>query len=77
MSDLNGHRLDVAANGALTTAHPPFDVEACGFEDYVQRDWTGDSVPRPSSWDFVRRTDDETGAVDWFGSRLDTPGVPS
>lgn len=66
------HELDVDADGGTVTRHPDSDVPDCGFEAYVERDWTGESVARPSRWDFVRREMDG-GGIDWLGTRLDTP----
>lgn len=66
------HELDIDTQGGVVTRHPDDDVPDCGFEAYVERDWTGETVPRPSNWNFVRRPL-EDGGVDWLGTRLDTP----
>lgn len=73
MPDVDGHVLDVDSEGDVEMTHPENDVEECGFHDYVERDWRGDGVPRPSRWGFIRRTDD-AGTVNWLGSRLDHSG---
>lgn len=68
--DTLGHTLDLDAS-TVSTEHPVDDVEGCGFDEYVDRDWSGENAPRPSRWEFIRRADDETGKVEWLGTRLD------
>lgn len=75
MSDINGHLLAIAENGDRTITHPETgDIPECGFDAYVERDWMGEGLPRPSRWEFIRRTNDETNHVDWLGRRLDSAG---
>lgn len=77
MSDLHGHTLVIDSGGATDVAHPESDADECGFEAYVERDWGPESNSRwrPSRWEFILRTDDETGATDWLGTRTDETGV--
>lgn len=74
--DVLGHVEPVAEDGKTTTTHPEQDVQGCEFDAYVERDWQGPTVPRPSHWTFIRRVH-EDGFVDWLGQRQDpTPWPP-
>ena len=62
------YRLSIAANGSTTITLPDSDPgDTGGFAAYVNADWTGPNVPRPSTWEF-RRTINDTGDVVWSGT---------
>jgi hypothetical protein len=67
------HLLNIAEDGATSTTHPTTDTDDCGFDAYVEADWTGPTVPRPSHWAFTRTRDTEP--VVWSGTRLTPPGA--
>jgi len=67
MSDVLGHTLVLPVDGAPVPSHPAQDVADCGFDEYAAT-WV--NMPgRPATWEFIRRTDDETGTVDWLGTK--------
>lgn len=67
------HLLAIAEDGTTSTTHPDTDTQDCGFDMYVEADWTGPTVPRPSNWAFQRSLNEET--VVWSGTRLTPPGA--
>lgn len=70
-TDVTGHTLSVAANGSVTSGHPENDVPDCGFDAYVASDWaTPPGVYRPSEWEFIRRTDGDTGDTYWLSTKV-------
>lgn len=70
MTDLAGHVLEIAEDGTQTTTHPENDMVGCGFDEYVATGWDNMPGSRPSRWEFIRRTNDETSSVDWLGTRI-------
>ena len=75
--DVEGHTLEIDADGVTTPGHPENDIVDCGFEAYVADSWGNPGAwHRPSSWEFTRLTNDETGQVYWNSSRLDSGKGP-